>query len=194
MLFEFPVNASSWPDIDPHTPVHPSLIHHPSPQLPSSSFSPTPACPIPSCCLTGGKLGLTGGQAVSQAHRREQRLSPLISSSVPLHLNSNPNPTPPTFLLGEHHADKEVSFIQTGCVNEGFFPYHLCSNVCVYVEDEDQRTQCGSKLQGMLGQRGSLHFKAWKFSRGESLLWWTEMQILVHWGMLEPDRYQGPKV
>lgn len=45
-----------------------------------SMLRPLCACPETRRFLTGGKPGLTGGQAVSQAHRREQRLSQLISS------------------------------------------------------------------------------------------------------------------
>lgn len=86
--FEVPATASSRPDTDLCTPVHLPLIHPPLPHQPlSPCFSPPPVRPIPGCCPTGGKLGLTGGQAVSQAHRREHCLSPLISSSVPSYLN-----------------------------------------------------------------------------------------------------------
>lgn len=59
---------------------------HP-PQCYSLCSSPLPACSIPGSCLTGGKLGLTGGQLVSQADRREHCLSPVISSSLLPYLN-----------------------------------------------------------------------------------------------------------
>lgn len=107
--FKVPVISSSWPGIEPHTLVHLSLIHPPHPPQSSSSFlSPPPACPIPGCCLTGSKPGLTGGQPVSQAHRREHRLSPLISSflapylnpTTPLHLS----PLHPPSCCWEHHS------------------------------------------------------------------------------------------
>lgn len=109
--FEVPLIASSWPDTDLLPLVHLSLSpSHTPPLLPpalTSMFEPLPACPIPGRYLTGSKPGLTGGQAVSQAHRREQWLSSLISSSLfpwPPPCRSKPPPAPSTFLLWEQHA------------------------------------------------------------------------------------------
>lgn len=107
--FEVPLIASSWPDTDLLPPVHLSFTRPPSllPPALTSMFEPLPACPIPGRYLTGSKPGLTGGQAVSQAHRREQGLSSLISSSVfpwPQPHRSKPPPTPSTFLLRKQHA------------------------------------------------------------------------------------------
>ena len=104
-----------------------SSVPHTSPP-PSSPCSPS--CPIPGCCLTGGKPGLTGGQAVSRAHRREHRLSPLISSSLPPYLNPaapNPSPLHPPSCWGNIKPDTEVFlffffFLQPSCLKGGFSP------------------------------------------------------------------------
>lgn len=69
--------------------------------------TPLYAGPNTYSCLTDSKPGLTCGQAVSLAHRREQCLSQLISSIYfpwPEPNHFIPWPKPPTPLWGQCHA------------------------------------------------------------------------------------------
>lgn len=141
--FEVPLIASSWPDTDLLPPVHLSFTRPPSllPPALTSMFEPLPACPIPSRYLTGSKPGLTGGQAVSQAHRREQGLSSLISSSVfpwPQPHRSKPPPTPSTFLLRKQLLNMESSLFTEKLLKVIFLLRCLfCFGACICAESEN---------------------------------------------------------
>lgn len=105
-----------------------------------------PACPNAGCCLTGSKLGLTGGQAVSQAHCREQCLSPLISSFLlpwPEPHCFIPQLTPPTFLLGKHNARNGGLLFADKLfyTNASLSALWFCFNVCVCAKGNTKKNE-----------------------------------------------------